>query len=413
MANDRLGIHFLSYMRLWASFGLVYLILQTSAFADYRLAAGDVVELSVAGFPDLRQKAVIGVDGEIVLPLVGSIKATNLTLSELSLAVRQAYSSAVLQQRTPGGQSEPIVITSNEITLQVAEYRPVYLGGDVANPGQQAYRPGMTLRQAVMVAGGYGAGRAGISNPRLEAIQIRGEIEALWVQQVKDQASAWRLNNELTERDAPFPDFSKAPLDRRIVDQIKATEENQLRVRREDLTKRKASIEKTIEQADRRLDLLANQMKNEEAGSQADADDFARVSALFERGNVAVSRLSDARRTMLFSGTRVLQTTSAMTQLERERETLRRSLEELAAKTQIELNDNLQQVNARIAQSDVKLAALEERYRYMGGSRLQMQERISLSIIRKSAAGVERITAQEDDELRPGDVIEVTVMDEP
>ncbi|KFG70313.1 hypothetical protein JH26_05320 [Microvirga sp. BSC39] len=267
----------------------------------------------------------------------------------------------------------------------------------------------MTLRQAIMVAGGYGAGRAGIANPRLEALQLRGEIEALWVQQVKDQASAWRINNELQGSESPFPDFSQSPLDRTVINQIKTTEEDQLRTRRADLAKRKASIEKTIVQADKRLALLSEQMKNEEAGSQADAEDFARISSLFEKGNVAVNRLSDARRTMLFSGTRVLQTTSAMSQLERERETLRRSLEEIDAKTRIELNDSLQQVNARIAQSQVKLSALEEKLRYLGGSRLQ--ENLIFSVIRKGATGVERLTPQEDDELRPGDVIEVTIQD--
>ncbi|UVF18400.1 polysaccharide biosynthesis/export family protein [Microvirga terrae] len=395
---------------------MVCIVLQTPAFAEYRLAPGDVLELSVAGFSELRQKSTIGVDGEIVLPLIGSVKAVGRTLPELSQAIRQAYSSAVLQQRVPGGQSEPIVITANEITLQISEYRPIYLTGDVANPGQQPFRPGMTIRQAITVAGGFGAGRAGLANPRLEAAQVRADMKALWVQLVNDHATVWRINCELTGNNAPFPDFSMAPLDQEMVRQIRSNVEEQLKTRRDDLSKQKASIQKTIEQADKRLALLADQLKNEEAGSQADAEDFARVSALFEKGNIAVTRLSDARRTMLFSGTRVLQTTSAISQLERDREVLRRSLEEADAKKRIALNDELQQVQSRIAQAQTKLSGLEERFRYIGGSQTGLSRdlgnELKISVLRKGATGVERISSEEDADLLPGDVVEVLLPDD-
>ncbi|WP_349774702.1 polysaccharide biosynthesis/export family protein [Microvirga terrae] len=409
---------FLPWSRVgaWASIPMVCIVLQTPAFAEYRLAPGDVLELSVAGFSELRQKSTIGVDGEIVLPLIGSVKAVGRTLPELSQAIRQAYSSAVLQQRVPGGQSEPIVITANEITLQISEYRPIYLTGDVANPGQQPFRPGMTIRQAITVAGGFGAGRAGLANPRLEAAQVRADMKALWVQLVNDHATVWRINCELTGNNAPFPDFSMAPLDQEMVRQIRSNVEEQLKTRRDDLSKQKASIQKTIEQADKRLALLADQLKNEEAGSQADAEDFARVSALFEKGNIAVTRLSDARRTMLFSGTRVLQTTSAISQLERDREVLRRSLEEADAKKRIALNDELQQVQSRIAQAQTKLSGLEERFRYIGGSQTGLSRdlgnELKISVLRKGATGVERISSEEDADLLPGDVVEVLLPDD-
>src|SRR5262245_55228131 len=52
------------------------------ARADYRLTAGDTVEVSIYGAPDLRRRTALNVDGQIALPLVGSVELAGLSVSE-------------------------------------------------------------------------------------------------------------------------------------------------------------------------------------------------------------------------------------------------------------------------------------------------------------------------------------------
>ncbi len=45
--------------------------------ADYKLQPGDVLELSVAGIADMRQRMPVGIDGEVSVPLVGNVAAAS------------------------------------------------------------------------------------------------------------------------------------------------------------------------------------------------------------------------------------------------------------------------------------------------------------------------------------------------
>src|ERR1700722_3507845 len=113
------------------------------ALAEYRIAAGDVIDFSVAGVPDLKQKAAVDIDGKVTLPLAGSINAAGLTLSELRSKVAAVLSQREFRQRGYN-KVERDVIGGEEITLAIAEYRPIYVNGDVSRPGSQVYRAGLT-----------------------------------------------------------------------------------------------------------------------------------------------------------------------------------------------------------------------------------------------------------------------------
>src|SRR4051794_23064718 len=71
----------------------------TAAEQAFRLAPGDVVQLTIVGFPDLKQKTPVNVDGDIMLPLVGTVKAAGQSVSELSNTVKARFANKVMQQR--------------------------------------------------------------------------------------------------------------------------------------------------------------------------------------------------------------------------------------------------------------------------------------------------------------------------
>lgn len=108
---------------------------------DYRLGPGDKLQVTVFGHPDLSVQAVIGGAGAIAMPLVGQVKATQLTVPELQDAVAEALARDYV--RNP------------RVVVDVLSYRPFFILGEVKNPGKYDYVLGMDARQAIAVAGGY------------------------------------------------------------------------------------------------------------------------------------------------------------------------------------------------------------------------------------------------------------------
>ena len=83
-----------------------------------------------------------------------------------------------------------MVIDPEEITVDIAEYRPVYVSGDVSKPGELGYRVGMTVRQVVALAGGYDLLRFRADrDPTMELADLRGDYETLWTEFARAQVS--------------------------------------------------------------------------------------------------------------------------------------------------------------------------------------------------------------------------------
>jgi polysaccharide biosynthesis/export protein len=131
--------------------GLLHLAV-VDARAEYRLQPCDVLEFSVAGVQDFRQRMAVNLDGDVSLPLVGPIHVAGSSLSDLRARLMELLPSKVLRQRAVDGKELLVVVGPDDATINIAEYWPVYVVGDVAKPGEQPYRPGMTVRQAIQTA---------------------------------------------------------------------------------------------------------------------------------------------------------------------------------------------------------------------------------------------------------------------
>ena len=132
-------------------------------------------------------------DGNISLPLVGTLPVAGLPLPQIRAKIGAALASKVFRQRTSDGREAVIVIDADEVTTIVAEYRPIYVNGDVSKPGEYPYRPATTARQLVAVAGGYDIMRIRMNNPYLESADLRSEYGSLWTEFAKEQARMWRI----------------------------------------------------------------------------------------------------------------------------------------------------------------------------------------------------------------------------
>ena len=108
---------------------------------QYRLGSGDQLRVTVFGHDDLSGTFQIGSDGGVSLPLIGEVRADNLTLPELERAIT--------------GKLSPDYLKNPQVSVEVVNYRPFYIIGEVKNPGSYAYVGGMRVVNAIAMAGGF------------------------------------------------------------------------------------------------------------------------------------------------------------------------------------------------------------------------------------------------------------------
>jgi polysaccharide export outer membrane protein len=108
----------------------------------YRLGPEDQVRVTVFNDPRLTGDFRITDAGMLALPLVGSVPAAGRTTTQVERAVER-----VMAQRN--------LFRDPSVAIQVIEYRPVFVLGQVERGGRFPYQPGMTALSAVAVAGGF------------------------------------------------------------------------------------------------------------------------------------------------------------------------------------------------------------------------------------------------------------------
>jgi len=107
----------------------------------YHLDSGDRLRVVVFGQEGLTNAYTVDAGGSITMPLIGTVRARGMSTGELSQAI-----AARLRQ---GYVREP------HVAVEVETYRPFFILGEVANPGQYPYVAHMTAETAVAIAGGF------------------------------------------------------------------------------------------------------------------------------------------------------------------------------------------------------------------------------------------------------------------
>lgn len=111
------------------------------AGGGYRLGAGDKIFITVMGQPDLTGDRLVDGSGAIVMPLAGLVPVAGLTSAQASAAIAGALGKKFL--RDP------------QVAVQVTTPRPFFIVGEVTQSGSYPYQSGMTVQNAVAIAGGY------------------------------------------------------------------------------------------------------------------------------------------------------------------------------------------------------------------------------------------------------------------
>jgi protein involved in polysaccharide export with SLBB domain len=136
-----------------------------ASVAGYRLGPGDQVRLTVFRHEDLSGEFEMDGEGYFSMPLVGSVLGGGLTVRDLENEIETRLKS--------GGY-----LVNPQVSIEVLNYRPFYIIGEVSNPGSYQYVNGMTVINAVALAGGFTyraaqgsieISRGGSNGPKVEA----------------------------------------------------------------------------------------------------------------------------------------------------------------------------------------------------------------------------------------------------
>lgn len=107
----------------------------------YRLGIGDKLKVSVFGEDNLSGQFEVNAVGQISMPLIGEMPAKGLAIHEFRESVARKLADGYLK--------------NPKVNVEMLNYRPIFVHGEVKNGGEYAYKNGISLRDAIAMAGGY------------------------------------------------------------------------------------------------------------------------------------------------------------------------------------------------------------------------------------------------------------------
>jgi polysaccharide export outer membrane protein len=403
--------------RLQSAFAVVVALAALSAcpaWAEYHLQQSDVLALAIGGSPAPEERATIDVDGNVAFPLVGRIPAVGRTVAEVEQAVRKAVGSTSINQPTSAGV-QSYFIDPSQVTVSVAEYSPIYVRGDVGKPGSIGYRPGLTVRQAIAVAGGYDLLRYRVDNPFVQSADLRGQYDEYTSQLVGDLAHIARLEADLSGKPAPdFSSASRVTVPPAMLNNIIQSEREQLDLERTDIANQKEHLRQQIANGQNQFDLLTKAQTKAQQARDADAADLAHVSSLLDKGLSTATRVADARRSLLNASILFLNTSAQLGAAGVTLENDKRKLDSLDPRHRLSVLKQLEEARASLAKTQAELSATSEKLLYMGSERQDPTNGLGgvpqIVVYSSGAKDNNGRTASESDPLMPGDLVQVTLV---
>lgn len=382
---------------------------------DYQLGPQDKVRIKVFEWRATRDQVfewtalndqfTVGADGTLSLPFAGQVKASGLTPAELARLVAQQFQNEMRLGRAP------------DVSLEVSQFRPFYIVGRVERPGEYPYRPGLTVLQAMSIAGGIQRiSDLGLMRLGREAISSRGDLRVLNAQANSLLARRARLLAELNQSETiSFPDELmlryNAPLDA----QVRQQEQSIFETRREAFRTELRTLRQLKDYLEKEVVSLEGQLKTEDEQIRLVQKELKTVSGLVEKGLSAAPRQLALERTQaqiegdrLRMGTLLLK---AKQEISRNEIAILELQNKRAKEVTMEMRDTqskLDETQERIRATDNLLydsevlapGAVAERTRT---NKIQP----NFKIVRKTAERVVELDAKEDSLLKPGDTVKV------
>jgi polysaccharide export outer membrane protein len=343
---------------------------------------------------------VVSPDGTIGLPVIGRLQVDDKSSAEVAARI-----AAELRDRAG-------LLSTPEVTVEIAEYPPIYIVGAVTTPGAYQFRPDLTVLQALAVAGG----RYRISAERIgqEMLTLPSDLATVRADSLRLMGRIARLQAEMAGRDEILfpPELTDDP-DSHLASDVVALERSVFAARTAEMTRQLTTLAEL-------RDMYNKETKNLTAKSAASDEEIdlaqkelSGVEKLVEKGIATVSRRSELRRTVTEIKARRLDEDSQMLRAQQSLSDATRQEFGIRDQRQTAVATELQSAQADLARLRTREEALRQLLLVGRGSAQSQvpddRSELRFTIVRQTKAGAKELAASELTPLVPGDVVKVEV----
>lgn len=141
MNINRLARLFLVFGVFVCNVGVAAERIEARANSEYTLGSGDIIRIQVYDEPDLSFEFQLDDSGSISYPFLGELSFVGLSSGQLENSIVRGLKGDYL--------------VDPKVTITILQYRNFYINGEVSHPGGLPFQPGLTIRKAVSLAGGF------------------------------------------------------------------------------------------------------------------------------------------------------------------------------------------------------------------------------------------------------------------
>jgi protein involved in polysaccharide export with SLBB domain len=393
--------------KIAAALGLAIFVAAISAPAragDYKLGIADRVKIKVQEWPYLDGEYAVTPDGVVALPLIGDINVVGRHLSDLAHEI-----SDRLQRRSAG--SERVLAA-----VEIAQYRPFAITGDVQRPGEYPYRPGMTVLQAISISGGYYRPELGLLRLGRDVVTHRGELRAQSAKLNRLLAREARLSATLDGRsDIAFPPELVKMKDDLTISTIMKNEQAALALANEVKRSEQTSFENIKALYNNEINSLHGQIQALSQETDSIEQQLKEMRSMAARGLAlsptmfALERsLGQARSQQMFAETSIVRAQESITLAQQKVVQAQEDRARLDRKDLQQTRDDLAETRAKVAMETQLLHEAQT------GAPAEARERLSrdgdrqdFTILRREGETLREVVADETTLVEPDDIIKV------
>jgi polysaccharide biosynthesis/export protein len=392
-------------MIFWILFSFSYVAaLPVGRAADYTVQQGDVLEISVPGVPGLHRRTPVDAAGQVSLPLLGQVDAAGKSVSELRATLRDLLVAKNITRRP-------------EVVIDIAEYRPLYIGGDVVKPGSYPYRPGMTVRDAIALAQGYDSLHLRGRDPMVEAANAQADYDSYAIEAAKQVVRIDRLKAALADRREldlkNGPDFPVRP---EAMAEIRRVESQRLSADSENRSRERAHLTEMLNGTKEQLATLTREREQSAAALDQQNKYLARVRELMQRGLLQNSRFEELQRGLITAQNQFYEMQTRVLQAQKDVADFTRKLDTVDDERRARLLQELQEAITQLETSRYRFEAAATKVKYTEGAISHWNdpaEAPKITIYENVNGGEQRRRASEAAPLNPGDNIEIVFKTKP
>ncbi|MFV0294938.1 MAG: polysaccharide biosynthesis/export family protein [Hyphomicrobiaceae bacterium] len=379
--------------------GSVSLTRAEQAKGEYHIAIGDKLRIAVYGLADLSHTSAVDGSGRVWFPTLGYMDVVGETIDQVRNQVGERLAA--------NGS-----IRKADVDVAIAEYIPIYIGGTVVKPGAYPFRPGLTVRQAIALAGGISGGAQ--MREMLYQVYADRDPNLLIVKYRHGQAQMARLEAELGGKE----DFTWKPsgtvqlpdTQRRRIYEI---EEKRLQARSSAFKEKRQNLEKMIALSRAQQQMLSRQIETLVAEEKRRAAILEKMSDLNKGGVVRRDRIDSFQQDVFSTRYALDSARSQLAGAALRHQELIGNLAKLDATRQQDLLAQISTLNQEMDVLSTQLATGNQRL-LRSNSRLRgmctADPNEGIVVKRRGRTMVVSFDAETPNDVQPGDVIDVNAV---